>query len=157
MQSAALPTGTGLPFVESWQSRVRCLDLQFQTLDMLGALIVTLILFLETGDMDLSLFLSVCMYIFVCLSINFQWEIQLSSRLDCLIWQISLPSPCGQASWEARLLLWRSIDDWEIQLSSWPSISDQCTLFWQDTWGPFCQRPPVKQGKRTQRDICLKK
>lgn len=157
MQSAVLPTVTGLPFVESWQSWVRCLDLQFQTwhVGCTESHIYPVLRNWRHGSLSLSL--SVCIYLYVCQSINFQWEIQLSSRLDCLIWQISLLSPCRQASWEARLLLWRSIDNWEIQLSNRPSISDQCTLYWQDTKGPCCQRPPVEHAKRTQRDICLKK
>lgn len=82
-----------------------------------------LAILLET---DIQISISICLCL--CQLINFQWEIQLSSRLDCLIWQISSLSPCRQASWETKLLIWMSIDDWEIQLSSWPSISDEHAL-----------------------------
>ena len=109
-------------------------------------------------DIFLSLNTHTHTHTHVCQLVNFHWEIQLSSRLDCLIWQISTLYPSRQASWEAKLLIWRSIDDWEIQLLSWPSISDQCTLFLLAKYmGTMLPETTCWAWKENPRNACLKK
>lgn len=158
------PQVTGLPFVKSL-SRAWCLTLHFQISDILGPLRVDIPL--EQGhfnhaprnwyaDIFLSQYTHTYTYVFQL--VNFQWEIQLSRRLDCLIWQISTLCPSRRASWEAKLLIWRSVDDWEMQLPSWPHISDQCTLFLLGTYmGTMLPETTCWAWIENPRNACLKK
>lgn len=150
---------TGFPLVESLQSRLWCLTLHFQTSDMLGSLRVVVsqeqchisyAFWNQYTDacicMCVRIYISPCLC--VCQFVNFQWE--LSSRLDCLIWQISTLSPSRQAFGEAKSLIWRSTDDEKYSCQIDPAFLTSILFLLARYMGTMLQRLPVEHGKRTQ-------